>query len=399
AQICGASVHEMALESQFRCNGSDGYLAWVDSALQIRTTAHETLEGIDYDFRVLDDPNRLFELIVQKNRSSNKARVVAGYCWAWKGKKDPRIEDVTLPEYGFSKRWNLDKDDRLWIVTPGSVNEIGCIHTCQGLELEYVGVIIGPDLVVRNGRVQTDAGKRSSQDHSVRGYKKMLRTDPAEARAVADRIIKNTYRTLMTRGQKGCFLFCVDPETNEYFRRLAAAAPQEVPEDADPYPGLTLRILEFAEARPFHNCVPLFDLQIAAGHEFIHQQPREEQVWVQLPDSFRPQAEHFVTRVVGESMNRRIPNGSWCLFKANPGGTRQDKVVVVQHRDIQDPDTGSDYTIKLYSSQTAESPDGWEHLGITLLPDSRDPGYKPIVLEPDAASELRVVGELVAILC
>ena len=95
---------------------------------------------------------------------------------------------------------------------------MGCIHTCQGLELDYVGVVIGEDLVVRNGRVVTDAGKRSSQDRSIHGYKKMLRNDPDTARKLADRIIKNTYRTLMTRGQKGCYLFCVDKETNEYFR-------------------------------------------------------------------------------------------------------------------------------------------------------------------------------------
>ncbi|MCH8136477.1 MAG: DUF2075 domain-containing protein [Proteobacteria bacterium] len=91
---------------------------------------------------------------------------------------------------------------------------------CQGLELDYVGVVIGEDLVIRDGRVVTDAGKRSSQDRSIRGYKSMLKSNPDAAQALADRIIKNTYRTLMTRGQKGCYLFCVDGETNEYFRRF-----------------------------------------------------------------------------------------------------------------------------------------------------------------------------------
>lgn len=117
-------------------------------------------------------------------------------------------------------RWNLDTDGSLWIVSPDSVSEIGCIHTCQGLELDYVGVIIGEDLVIRDGRVVTDAGKRSSQDRSIRGYKSMFKDDPDTAQALADRIIKNTYRTLMTRGQKACYLFCVDKETNEYFRRF-----------------------------------------------------------------------------------------------------------------------------------------------------------------------------------
>jgi hypothetical protein len=222
AEQCGADVHEMALASQFRCNGSDGYLAWVDSALQISRTANETLDGIDYDFRVCASPHELRDLIFERNVLANKARLVAGYCWDWKGKKDPTILDVVISGHDFAMRWNLDKDGPLWLRMPNSVKEIGCIHTCQGLELDYVGVIIGQDLMIRDGRVVTDAAKRSSQDRSIHGYKRMLKEDPQRARSLADRIIKNTYRTLMTRGQTGCYLYCVDAETNEYFRKYAA---------------------------------------------------------------------------------------------------------------------------------------------------------------------------------
>ncbi len=216
----GAELTELKLESQFRCNGSDGYLSWINSALQIEETANPMLAGIDYDFRVFDSPNKLREEIFSLNNRNDKSRMVAGYCWDWKGKKHPDVKDVTIPEHGFEMRWNLDKDSSLWIITPGSVSEIGCIHTCQGLELDYVGVIVGEDLVIRNGKVVTDALKRSRQDSSVHGYKSMFKKDPDTAKALADRIIKNTYRTLMTRGQKGCFLFCVDAEANEYFRCL-----------------------------------------------------------------------------------------------------------------------------------------------------------------------------------
>ena len=216
----GAELTELKLESQFRCNGSDGYLSWVNSVLQIEETANPMLAGIDYDFRVFDSPNKLREEIFRLNNRNDKSRMVAGYCWDWKGKKHPDVKDVTIPEHGFEMRWNLDKDNFRWIITPGSVSEIGCIHTCQGLELDYVGVIVGEDLVIRNGKVVTDALKRSRQDSSVHGYKSMLKKNPDTAKALADRIIKNTYRTLMTRGQKGCFLFCVDAETNEYFRCL-----------------------------------------------------------------------------------------------------------------------------------------------------------------------------------
>lgn len=238
AAEAGADLAEMKLESQFRCNGSDGYLSWVNHALQINQTANQTLSGIEYDFRVFDCPNDLRRTIIELNQESNKARMVAGYCWDWKGKKNPDIEDVVIPEHSFSMRWNLDKDGSLWLVSPESVSEIGCIHTCQGLELDYIGVLIGKDLVIRDGRVVTDGSRRSSQDRSIHGYKPMLRTDPEAARTIADRIIKNTYRTLMTRGQKGCFVFSVDPETNEYFRQFAEYHQAETawPEAAEPGP-------------------------------------------------------------------------------------------------------------------------------------------------------------------
>jgi DUF2075 family protein len=224
AEKCGAEVTQMTLASQFRCNGSDGFLAWVDHTLQIRETANDTLEDIDYDFRVCNSPNELRALIAEKNYAANKARMVAGYCWDWKGKKDPSIYDVVIPEYEFEMRWNLDSDSSLWIVKPDSVGEVGCIHTCQGLELDYVGVIVGPDFVIRDGRAVTDAGKRSSQDRSIHGYKKMLREDPDRAQQLTERIIKNTYRTLITRGQKGCYLYSVDQETNAYFQQFVESA-------------------------------------------------------------------------------------------------------------------------------------------------------------------------------
>ncbi len=220
AKEIGADLTALELESQFRCNGSDGYLAWVDHALQVRKTATQNLHGIDYDLQVFDSPNDLSKCIVERNREKNRARLLAGYCWDWKGKKQPEIKDVTIPEHNFAMRWNLDKDGFHWIIVPDSVSEIGCIHTCQGLELDYAGVIIGEDLVVRNGKVITDARQRSSQDQSVFGYNRMYKENRRNALQLADRIIKNTYRTLMTRGQKGCYLYCVDKETNEYFKGL-----------------------------------------------------------------------------------------------------------------------------------------------------------------------------------
>jgi DUF2075 family protein len=235
AQLAGATVTKLALASQFRCNGSNGYLAWLDDVLGIRPTANEHLAAGEFDFQVFDSPEALRRVIVEKNQTSNKARMVAGYCWDWKSKKNSEARDVVIPEYGFAMRWNLTKDAGLWIVAPDSVNEIGCIHTCQGLEVDYIGVIVGQDWVVRDGAPVTQPEQRSRHDKSLSGYKRLQEQNPGEAQQKADRIIKNTYRTLMTRGMKGCYVYFVDPEAARYVRSriVGAADEQSLPKVAE----------------------------------------------------------------------------------------------------------------------------------------------------------------------
>jgi uncharacterized protein len=214
----GAKVTQTSLQSQFRCNGSDGYLAWLDHALGIRQTANEQFDQGSFDFRVVGSPDELEALVRQKNQESNRARMVAGYCWPWLSKKRPEAYDISFPGQNFKARWNLSKDGGLWIVSPESINEVGCIHTCQGLELDYVGVIIGPDMVLRDGKVVTDASQRASSDRSVHGWRQLTATGHEGATRV-DAIVRNTYRTLMTRGMKGCYVYCTDEELSAFFRR------------------------------------------------------------------------------------------------------------------------------------------------------------------------------------
>lgn len=396
ARLAGVTVHELELASQFRCNGSNGYLAWVDNGLQIRKTANETLEDIDYDFQVFDSPSELRDTILEKNRENNKARLVAGYCWDWVSQKDPSKNDIAFKGYNFSMKWNLKTDGNLWIMKPETVNEVGCIHTCQGLELDYIGVIVGPDFIARDGLIITDATQRSKMDSSVKGFKRLLKEDPDAAKARAETIIKNTYRTLMTRGQKGCYIYCTDRETNDYFKSLVS---KEINEQIK---GQNIQVFPFRklpaeEVRPYENAVPFFDIEVAAG-EFSNPQKVDECEWIELPDSFRPQKGHFVTRVVGDSMNKRIPNGAWCLFQANPAGTRNNKIVLVQHRDIQDQDIGGTYTVKLYTSEKNTTDEEWQHIKIVLQPDSYSDRYRNLVFDTDTEGELRVIGELVAVI-
>ena len=156
--------------------------------------------------------------------------MVAGYCWDWKSKKDPDVLDVTIAEHAFAMQWNLTEDGGLWITAERSVEQIGCIHTCQGLEVDYIGVIVGPDMVAMDGEIATRPEMRSRQDQSIKGYKKALAADPDAARRKADAIIKNTYRTLMTRGMKGCYVYFTDPEAAALFRsKMAYNPPQRRP--------------------------------------------------------------------------------------------------------------------------------------------------------------------------
>jgi DUF2075 family protein len=218
ARLADAEIHEAELASQFRCSGSDGYMAWLDNTLAIRETANDTLDTTDYDFRVFDSPFDLKNEIFRLNLTNNKSRLVAGYCWDWKSKNDASAYDIIIPNFNFKMKWNLASYGSKWLIDPDSVSEVGCIHTCQGLELDYIGVIIGNDFIVRNGKVITDPTKRSGKDRSIRGFKNLVKQDKIGGELFLDKIIKNTYKTLMTRGMKGCFVYCADVETGEYFR-------------------------------------------------------------------------------------------------------------------------------------------------------------------------------------
>ncbi|MEI2416572.1 DNA/RNA helicase domain-containing protein [Orrella sp. JC864] len=403
AQALDAEITELELASQFRCNGSDGYLAWLDDTLEIRPTANQRLDTGEYDFQVFDDPAKLHESIEKKNRANNRSRVVAGYCWRWPSKKMPSAWDIELPEFGYRRRWNLDKDGSLWIVKPGSVSEVGCIHTSQGLELDYVGVIIGPDLTYQDGRIVTDATRRARSDQSVRGLKKMMREDPQRATRLADAIVKNTYRTLMTRGMKGCYVYCTDAPLANYLRSRLVPMSGSAQRKAETRSSnvLPLRIVSAEERAAGMPAAPLMELKAAAG-AFSDVQALQAcaRAWVEIPDWINPQPGLFVAQVVGESMNRRIPNGAWCLFRANPAGTRVGKVVLAQSRAIQDPETGGRYTVKVYSSEKAATEDGgWTHTRIILSPDSTHPGYKPIVIESeDDHEDFAIIGEMLTVL-
>lgn len=220
AHQLGSAVERAQLQSQFRCNGSDGYLAWLDDVLGIRETANYNLNGIDFDFKVFDKPEEVRDLIFEKNKVNNRSRILAGYCWNWNKKEEnnTNYHDIKIGSFGIS--WNL-KNSTTYAIDPGSVEQAGCIHTSQGLEFDYVGVIIGKDLRYANGQVITDFTQRARTDNSLKGIKSLNKKDPFRAHKIADEIIKNTYRTLMTRGMKGCYVYCCDEALANYLKERA----------------------------------------------------------------------------------------------------------------------------------------------------------------------------------
>lgn len=215
AKYLNAEVFENKLVSQFRCNGSEGYLNWLDDVLEIRETAN-TVFDFDYEFKIFDSVQEMRKAIEEKNHGRNKSRMLAGYCWDWISKSNNQLFDIEFKDENFKMRWNLNSE--IYAISDSSVNEIGCIHTSQGLEFDYVGVIIGEDLVYKDEGVVTDFKKRASTDQSLKGIISLDRKDPVKAAEIADEIIKNTYRTLMTRGMKGCYVYCVNKELDNYLR-------------------------------------------------------------------------------------------------------------------------------------------------------------------------------------
>lgn len=394
-----SSVTRLQLASQFRCGGSDGYLGWVDHTLGIRETANPTLEGIPYEVRVCASATELRELIRARNRGAERARMVAGYCWPWRSKKSAGAMDIEIPEEHFAAQWNLEDDGSLWILKEDSVEQVGCIHTCQGLELDYIGVILGPDLVRRGDRWVEFPNRRDRHDKTIRGHAKLLLEDRLGAEKRIREIIRNTYRTLMTRGTRGCFLFSVDPETNAYLRHAASVGiSADLPLRGEPIEEIPFPEVPPSELIPFRNAVPCYpSIRVAAG-ALQREEPLADRRWVRLPEGIVPQPGLFIVRVTGESMNRRIPSGSWCLFRRPPEGTREGRIVLVQHRDLQDPEGGA-CTVKRYESAKAGDGEGsWRHARIILRPQSDNPSFGPIELTADPTADFRVLGEFVAVL-
>lgn len=216
----GCDLWEIELKAQFRCKGSDGFINWIDNTLDIRPTANIIWNNTedDFDFRIFDTPFEMEEAIKERANGGESARIVAGFCWPWAKKpyeNGELVGDVVIGDY--IRPWNARHDATrlkrnipkgyMWADNPNGINQIGCIYTAQGFEFDYVGVIIGKDLIYDMDDQKWIGHKEESFDSAVKKAKENF-TD----------LIKNTYRVLLSRGIKGCYVYFEDKDTERFFK-------------------------------------------------------------------------------------------------------------------------------------------------------------------------------------
>ena len=369
---------EIELKSQMRSNGGNDYITFVDDLLNIKRENKNFYSPNNYDIVVFDSMKDMYEQLSIKEHKYGLCRLVAGYSWPWASQKDKNAIDIKID--GVELQWN--KTDKDWINSENSFSQVGCIHTTQGYDLNYTGVIFGEEISFNKITKQIEVDKSKYFDkNGKRGL-----DDIEELKAY----IINIYKTIMFRGIRGIYIYACDKNLREYFKEHISSYKSES----------KLRVLPFSDVKPYINAVPIYDIYAAAGEfsDLQSQTEYENYEWVELPINISAREDYFVCEIVGESMNKKIENGSWCLFKKDTGGSREGKIVLVEHYNIQDSDFGAGYTIKSYHSEKIITDDSWVHKSIILKPLSFDSAYKNIVLAEDEISELKVIGVFITIL-
>lgn len=363
------------LASQMRVKGGNNYIQFVDELLHVRRTTTANYYSKDYELLVFDSLKELYTELEKREELNGLCRLVAGYSWPWlsdpKRKPKPSLNTIDIEIEGLKFQWNqTDKD---WINSPNAFKEIGCIHTTQGYDLNYTGVIFGREINYNKETNEIEIDPKLYFD--INGKKGIANPENLKA------YIINIYKTIMYRGIKGTFVYAYNKELRDYLKQHIDTFKKEIP----------LRVLRFEEVKPYVNAVPLIDISAAAGN-FSDLQIHSELTWIELPINISAKKGYFVCKVIGESMNKKIPNGSYCLFKEYEGGSRNGKIVLVEHTNIQDADFGSGYTVKEYHSKKHISDEQWMHQSIVLKPLSTNSNYQEIEINQDDLSLLKVIG-------
>lgn len=365
------------LKSQFRSKGGNQYSEFVNNLFEVALEPDSIFNHKDYELTLYESLPDMIADIQAYDKQYGLSRLVAGYAWPWKSQNDKTVFDIEIEDVKL--RWNSTNID--WINTENSINEVGCIHTTQGYDLNYTGIILGPEITFNPIKNEIVIIKENYFDKNG----KQSITDPEELK----QFIINIYKTILLRAIRGTYIYVCDPALRHYLsQHVVVKKASQSEQVTEP------EIIPFEKVKPYINAIPLYDLKAAAGG-FSEQQDIENVNWIALPDNIQPSKDLFACYVVGESMNKVIPNGSVCLFRAHPGGSRNGKIVLVQHRDIEDPDHGGTYTVKTYYSEKVEAERVLINKRIILKPETTSTGYSPIVIE--SGEGLNVVGEFLGV--
>lgn len=361
-----SSTQIQYLKSQFRVKGGNAYVKFIDDLLNIKVNSK--FSSKDYEFILFDSIEDLIKEIKLRNDESGLARLVAGYSWEWISIKDNKLFDIKIENTYL--QWNKEPID--WINSNNSINEVGCIHTTQGYDLNYTGVIFGNEIIYDKDKDEIVILKENYYDSSGKNTIK----DPQKLKEY----IINIYKTIMLRGIKGTYVYVCDKNLREYFSKYISNYKIEK----------SITYLPLSKVIPFENSVPVYNLKAAAG-DFSQLQNITDCEWIALPSQYKPSKELFACTVSGESMNKVIPNGSICLFRKYNGGSRNGMIVLAEHTKFEESELGSRYTVKEYHSKKEVNEESWKHHKIIFKPLSYLE-LDNIELFDDEVSTLKIIG-------
>lgn len=387
----GASIYETELYSQFRCNGSDNYLNWLDQIMYNKQIASH-FKSEEFDFKIFDNPQDLYNAIKEQNdKDGQTARLCAGFCWPWSDKTDENGDLLKEVKIGsFAMPWETKDTIKPrpkgyvqwyeWAYKPEGIKQVGCIYTAQGFEFDYIGVIVGKDLRYdkETGVLYTDitATKDPTLKRSKEGF---------------DDYVRNIYRVLMSRGMKGCYVYFCDKDVAEYFQQMMLPIPEK---EKNTQKALVIPMVSQEEQYISH--LPVYTIKAACGYfednSIIPE--NEEEGWVDIREyGIKANRNMFIVHAVGDSMLPKIKNGDLCVFELygpNNAGSRNGEIVLTECPS-KDTDTNCHYTIKKYHSEFVQNEDGvLAHSKIELIPLNKD--YD--VIELDGETSYRTIGVL-----
>ena len=341
------------LKTQMRVKGGENYLHFIDNLLE--NGQGTRADFLDYDFKVYDDLGLMVSDIQKQEKLHTLSRMVAGYAWKWVSKNDKSKPDIVVGDTKLF--WNSKIHD--WVNSPNAMNEVGCIHTVQGYDLNYVGVIIGPELSydATNNKLVVNAEKYKD----INGKRSI--TEPKEL----ERYIVNIYKTLLTRGIKGAYVYVVDKKLEKYLiEKLNKQIPKKINLIRTPYTSKYEMIN-----------IPLFG-SIGCGN-LMYADPTVQEMIPVRKDYMSSGSKYFVLKASGDSMNKvGVNDGDLVLCQKNYHPEIGNKVVAL---------IGDDATIKEYQR---------EENYVILKPVSSNPAHKPMKF--NEGDDIKVQGVVVRVL-